>query len=385
MTAPVGQDRRTGGSRVDDRTKPDIIVPLQFLRGLAACGVVVEHLLSRYDRRGALPADLPDFVLRTGETGVFAFFAISGFIMVHIALRRSGHGHGAAAGWHFLRDRFTRIVPLYYLTMLLYALFGYATVSLSTNATYRAHSAIEWLLSFLFIPYRRSDGLIQPIYQLGWTLQYEMFFYLLFAGGMAIGARRGFVSVIGVLTLLVLAGRSIAEPEQSIGIAMLAYVYTRPILLYFVIGMAVALLRQAIGHRLPTGSMVPLSAAAFVLFLIATTRFAVGVQMLAIGAALLTVTMVRARPEGSPRFARLALALGDASYAIYLTHSFLLGAFAALTARWVTLGHGALLLAVAMACAGCAVAGWLVWRFVEFPLTARLRGRRPNFAATVAP
>jgi peptidoglycan/LPS O-acetylase OafA/YrhL len=38
--------------------------------------------------------------------------------------------------------------------------------------------------SLLFIPSENSKGIIAPIYGLGWTLNYEFYFYLIFAVGL---------------------------------------------------------------------------------------------------------------------------------------------------------------------------------------------------------
>jgi exopolysaccharide production protein ExoZ len=77
--------------------------------------------------------------------------------------------------------------------------------------------------------------------------------------------------------------------------------------------------------------------------------------------------------------------MGDASYGIYLTHSFLLGAFALATGRVAAAGNAPLALVVLLGCLLCFGAGWLTWRFVERPLTERLRGKRPAPPELVAP
>lgn len=367
------------------RKNLDVIVPLEFLRGIAAAGVVAEHLLSRYERRGVLTSALPAFLRRLGETGVFAFFAISGFIMVHIALRRTIDMGNQASAWSFLRDRFARIAPLYYMTTALSVAFAYATSAYSTNTSYRAPGARDWALSLLFVPYRRIDDIIQPIYGLGWTLQYEMFFYVLFAGGLALGVRRGIPTVIAAICLLAMAGYWIGEPDQDVGLALLSYVYTRPVLLYFVIGMTLALVRHVRKAKLPTAPVAAISSAALVLFLVAAVEFGTGWQILLICGALATATLFRSHPHGAPTFSRFARATGNASYATYLTHSFILGAFASATSMLVGTGTAALIVAVSIACAGCLFAGWLAWRVIEYPVTTRLRRRPATVKEQVAP
>lgn len=363
----------------------DQIAPLQLLRGLAASGVVVEHLLERYVRRGAIPGDLPDFTTRLGQTGVATFFAISGFIMVYIALRE---GRRPPSGWSFLRNRFLRVAPLYYLMTVLIVLFGWLAQSMGARSgvASRLPTATEILLSFAFVPHRGANGLIQPVYGLGWTLHYEMFFYLLFAAGLAVLARRGAFLVLAVLGLLVAAGTGIDAPPDRIGISIAAYVFTRPIMAYFAIGIAIALVRHRIGDRLPVLPMSVIAVIAIAALGIAASNPNQIVAMAAIATAVAaTVLTTPATTRQSEGFAAFSRAFGNASYSIYLTHSFVLGAFATATAAIVARGVPALVAMAALACAVCFGVGWLSWRLIELPIAELLRGRRPSRAELVAP
>jgi exopolysaccharide production protein ExoZ len=353
----------------------DEIVPLQLLRGIAASGVVASHLLERYARRSSVTGDLPDFLAALGHTGVTMFFAISGFIMVHVALRNRSRPSPVS----FLRNRLLRVAPLYYLTTLLMIAFAWATASLSTRTDHGLPSALELALSFLFIPYRAPSGLVQPVYGLGWTLQYEMFFYLLFALGLACGARRGIWCVLAVLGLLVGIGFGMDEPAGRWGVAIVVHTLTRPILLYFAIGMAIALVRNRLEGRLPSlpapvmalGALIALAFAAML-------GDAHGEALAAIAIALgVTVLTYPAPPRSTTgrSFLAMSRAWGDASYSIYLTHSFLLGAFAAATIPLLASVPLALPVLTLLACLVCAAAGWLSWRFVERPMNAMLRRR----------
>jgi exopolysaccharide production protein ExoZ len=71
---------------------------------------------------------------------------------------------------------------------------------------------------------------------------------------------------------------------------------------------------------------------------------------------------------------KLLLALGDASYSIYLSHLFTLGV---LRVAWVRVfAHATLVNSIAfmaVALIACASAGWLCYRFVESPMTRILK------------
>lgn len=356
------------------------IVPLQLLRGVAATGVVIEHLLQRYGQRGALVGELPGFAERLGQTGVAAFFAISGFIMVHVAYRGDGAGRDPSPG-DFLRSRYLRVAPLYYLTTLLMIAFEAATRAFSTRADARMPTLDELALSFAFVPHRGANGLIQPVYELGWTLQYEMFFYLLFALGLLLPGRRGGLAVMAALLALVAIGTGVGAPPVSRGVEIAAYVFTRPILLFFAVGIALGLLRRRWQARLPMLPAPVMALAGLAGLALAATRGEGAVALVGVGFALACNVLVRAAPpvgRAGRSFAAASQGFGDASYSVYLTHSFLLGAFAAVTAPLAARGPVALVALLLLGGLCCTVAGWIVWRLVEVPIDRRLRGRKPG-------
>jgi peptidoglycan/LPS O-acetylase OafA/YrhL len=230
-------------------------------------------------------------------------------------------------------------------------------------------------MTLLFIPYRNPDGTLQPIYTLGWTLNYEMFFYLLFALGLSLRSRFGGpLAIVALLSALVAAGNLIAEPPGMASIALVAYFFTRPILMYFVLGMVLGLVFLRVRERRVTVAPGWLCLGGGIALAVALSGGPL-VSFPAVGVAIAIATLFRERQGTAPRFERLAQAFGDASYSMYLTHSFVLGAFAAVTARFVAMGEiglGAMILA---GCAACFAVSWVVWRTVEVPLTNRLRGK----------
>ena len=104
-------------------------------------------------------------------SGVDLFFVISGFIMVY----SSEDLFGARGAWRtFLTRRLVRIVPLYWLTTAI-------TIPLMSLT-------VDWqslLGSYFFIPYRAPSNAIVPLHGVGWTLNLEMFFYVIFAAAIS--------------------------------------------------------------------------------------------------------------------------------------------------------------------------------------------------------
>jgi exopolysaccharide production protein ExoZ len=283
---------------------------LQLLRAVAATGVVVAHV--RYDllHHFGLVTALPGF-LNAGAAGVDLFFVISGFVMVYSSETLFGRDRAAAV---FLARRVARIVPLYWLMSAV--MVAYCAVrGFAASETGPAHI----VLSFLFIPYPRPSGEMSPLYGVGWTLNYEMFFYAVFA--VCLAARRALTVVRAGIALAVLALVGGLWPGLPGALA----VWADPIVLEFVLGMLLALGYRR-GVRLPGWAVAPLLIAALALTL-AYNEW---------GTVLLPRWLGFGVP-GAMAVAALVLAprdiaigwvdrVGDASYALYLCHPMVIAA-----------------------------------------------------------
>lgn len=156
---------------------------LQFLRALAATLVCIEHILyeifvSFRNNPDAMPSwvtpGLP-FV-----SGVDIFFVLSGFLMVYTTQTMVG-GSKKSSWAVFLKKRIIRIVPLYWF----YTSLMIAVLLIAPQLFGKAQADFwHFVQSYLFIPHERPAGGIRPVLSLGWTLNYEMFFYMVFAAFM---------------------------------------------------------------------------------------------------------------------------------------------------------------------------------------------------------
>jgi exopolysaccharide production protein ExoZ len=221
--------------------------------------------------------------------------------------------------------------------------------------------------SLSFIPFRKANGLVQPVLFVGWTLNYELFFYALFAIGLASSARAlGVLLVTGLLGGLVLLGL-LTRPEGVLG----AF-YTRPIVLEFAFGMGLAALgtRWRCQTRLGRGALLTLAClgllgiALIPLALPGVSRvFTQGLPALVVTAAAIIL-----HQSGVSRSGRWLLVLGDASYSIYLTHPFVTQATQK-AGKWLGLNEplacALILLTLVLVC----VVGVLTHYLVERPLT----------------
>jgi peptidoglycan/LPS O-acetylase OafA/YrhL len=342
------------------------LVSIQVLRAVAAVLVVMHH--AQFE--GAVLAG------RTGQpfepsqrlpwaAGVDIFFVISGFIVVHAARPLYGRADGRV---RFLAHRIARLVPLYWLATALYlaVLVGAPTLLGSTAPIAPGYVAA----SFLFWPTLDPSGQAQPLYSLGWTLNFEMLFYVLFAVGIGRGRRAAFAFVAVCLGLLVIARMLLTDPPMPLAF------WGAPITLEFALGAAVGLAR-AEGLRLSVLPRLCLGAAGFALLSVAeeptllTRPLAYGVPsvLLVAAAGLGSTTPLPA----SSRLVTWGVLLGDASYALYLVHPFVLRAGReALVRTDLAFGLGPWPSIVLLSGLSVAVA-LAVHRYVERPLTRRTR------------
>src|ERR1700692_1470903 len=161
------------------------LLSIQYLRGLAALSVLATHALQ-------WPlAEIKMGLLKTRRHGVDVFFVISGFIITTIA------GGGRFNPRDFLVRRAFRIVPAYWAATLLITILAVAIPSQFRTTV----PTIEGLVkSLLFIPSLEPKA---PLLLLGWTLNFEAFFYLLFASLFFLRSETRTLVLLVIFTLLV--------------------------------------------------------------------------------------------------------------------------------------------------------------------------------------
>ena len=290
---------------------------LQALRGLASITVVVSHLM-RQTHEDWVRAAVPDLrASALGGLAVFVFFIISGFIMQYTAGGTFGQP-GAAR--HFLERRIARIVPLYWVfTALAVALPG--TAYLGTNT-----SSVREILSFVFVDL--------PALVVGWTLGFEMLFYLAFAICLNFPCRTGikllFIGLFGFHMMM--QGIAHAMPAAR----DFAQWWGRPLSAWFVVGVLFAILhakRYVKSRQATVGFAVALS---LYLAVVLRTMFVfdqIGNWLLiSVPVAVVVLcTFLGDVPDGG--LMRPLIWLGDRSYTLYLGHLFVLGSASAVWLR----------------------------------------------------
>jgi exopolysaccharide production protein ExoZ len=283
------------------------IFSIQVLRALAALGVVVAHAYVTQARHAGLPPGVSN--LMWGKAGVDVFFVVSGFVMVHASDRLFGTACGPPV---FLARRLIRIVPLYWFVTTIYL----AIAAVLHQLPHKSYSAALVVASYAFIPWPNPDGLVEPIVGQGWTLNYEMLFYVIFSGALLFSRRIAVALVSLILVAAAIAGKLIDPTPGPLSF------WTDSVVLEFVLGMALGLAYQE-GTRLSRWCRLLLVGGALVLtglialqpWFYVTRAFARGVP-----AAMIVAGAVLGTPTGpSAGWRRLGI-IGDASYALYLLH-----------------------------------------------------------------
>ena len=305
---------------------------IHYLRALAAIMVATFHIFSNLK---FMRADLDSLYWMRG--GVDIFFVISGFVMVQSTSGRE------ISPRKFITQRAQRIVPMYWIA------------SIVTMMQIPGLWGLK-LQSLLFIPAMNPKiNAVQPILEPGWTLNYEMFFYVVFAFSLLLKESYRFVAVAAALALLLIMGGFVEG-------GILFEFYCRPIIIEFVMGMAIA----KFGIRLPVIALPLGFAMMFALQSVAMDR----VYLLGIPAMMIVASALSAE-QHLPK-SRFADFLGSASYSIYLFH---LLALSAIVDIWPYIGLGKEIFAVSalgfMLLVGCG----MYWA-VEQPIIAYFSSRR---------
>jgi exopolysaccharide production protein ExoZ len=334
-----------------------MVVWVQILRAVAALAVMLAHAHSWATFLG-----IGDYVFDfpIGAAGVDLFFVISGFVMVQASTDLFGKP-GASANF-FLR-RLARIAPIYWIAT---ALCLYTDVYLAVGMRLDLVGMVprNILTSLLFIPDPRPNGSVYPILTLGWTLNFEMAFYLAFSLALMFRARIG----IPLLAVAIILCGEIASKHVS----TLPFSYWfNPIIVEFAFGVLIGFARIE-GFRLPNWLAALLAVAGLAWFAGSPRTFFWLPRELWWGlpAAAMVAGAGPARQDLDRRLplAAFLVLLGDSSYALYLFHP---------TAMWLPEGlvsptaHPRIFPVLMIA--SCIASAIAIHLLVERPITRRLQ------------
>ena len=359
-----------------DTSKTTQLNGIQYLRGLAASLVVVEHAnivtgLPKYFGRAPIP-----FEFYGGPAGVDLFFVVSGFIIAFISLEPSSLQPRVGIG-DFLWRRFARIMPFLWLCVAGYAALRFV----GRDGSFELEPYLRALTLYPIGPVNPSQA---------WTLRHEVLFYLVFASAFwRFGPRFLWIGAWMLSPILLFSVLGPAQPTS--GHELLGFVFNRLNLLFgfgFLLSLAFLRRPQWFTASVSMGMPILTGLCALYLALFAAVSYThldtADVLLAGVGASLILYVALRVRTGSEPGLLdRAGLALGDASYAIYLTHG---AVISSLLGAWSRLAPNTSVIAVLLVCiAGSLGGGLLIHRYVERPMVRRLQDLRIGLRMRAVP
>jgi len=350
---------------------PGKIRSLQALRGVAVLMVVLTHIAAPFgtETHYLHGQRIVGWLQYPTQGGVDLFFVISGVIITVTTWRTFG---APGSVRRFAYRRVTRIYPLYLLVTA-----AVLIVWLHRHDLVNSHSPYPTrvLQSFLILP-QRGD----PLVATGWTLVYELYFYLVFGLALLLPRRRlGWVMAawLAIAALVHFA----FTPTSNAWLAMLGNL----VVIEFVFGVAIGWLVMrgvmvapralaAIGVAGVAGGVAALAARGSAAF--PSIWFEVFVTGLAMTAIVYAAIGLEVR--FGARSPRSLVFVGDASYSVYLIHVAVLGLIGLGLEHVVGRSLPVHALALVVLAAAGVAAGLLLYRLVEEPLLRAFHTRLFN-------
>ncbi|MEO8553468.1 MAG: acyltransferase [Kofleriaceae bacterium] len=322
---------------------------LHVLRVIAALGVVYYHITSE--------AGL-DLEASIGSRGVDVFFVISGFIIAYIGSKKPDQ---------FLVRRLIRVVPFYWAATL----FVFAVVLVAPNVLRTTTSDWKQLVaSLLFIPRQPPGGEQFPTLVLGWSLNFEMFFYLWFA--LALKLKPNTAPIVCALFIgafcAVVHAAGLTDPILTF--------WARPIVLEFAFGIAVYYLFAWDALKPPKAVLIALILGSLVMIGYGEYRWYGYYRVIVAGipsfvlvlSALLVEKHYRVTTQNKTMFL-----VGEASYIIYLIHPYIIYTVLRKVIGHRELGTAAIIPLIIVLLAVTSAVAVLIHLYFEKPLMGFLR------------
>jgi peptidoglycan/LPS O-acetylase OafA/YrhL len=306
---------------------------VDMLRGLAIFFVLMNHvnirlLIAKVPYTQGLPDQLVSSLVWNGQPGVQIFFAISGFLITSMTLRRWGSLDGVSVRDFYLM-RFARIAPLLILLLAVLSVLHFANfddyvVQAKTGGFGRALVAA---LTFHVNVLEARRGYLPGNWDVLWSLSVEEMFYLFFPllshllgrGKLLVALLLGFV-VLGPFARTTLAHGSEVWREYSYLGGMDA----------IALGCLTALLISRLRFTRPALWALGTLGAGLLIFCLCFSiraeawglgRTGLDMTILAIGTCMV-IAAAGTTEWRSPRVLSPLLRLGQHSYEVYLTHMF---------------------------------------------------------------
>jgi exopolysaccharide production protein ExoZ len=328
---------------------------LQLARGGAALSVAYFH---SYVAVRGFPevAAVPIYALsQWGYLGVDLFFAVSGYVIC-LVVSKPNFSRSS-----FFIKRVFRLYPMYLIVMAIVAV-------LALSGHYRVNSIGHFLYSLTLLPQKGA-----PAYDLSWTLEREIVFYLL---AMIIVPMGGIRTLAVVLAVLAFGGWHFGEPWTFHLVSIRQASFLSGVLVFLA------------GPNIKRfGFIVPIAIGFAVLALFLSFNFD---PLRPVAMMLILAGTVNLRLPWERWPARWLVAAGDASYSIYLLHyivfylatvaaKLIFAQFPALRQDWLCEPWRWAAIIV------CCIISYFTWKFIESPMIACGNAIASSFSMKRAP
>ena len=263
-----------------------VLLNLQILRAFAALSVVLFHTIGTSSSYG-FDTRWISYLEGWGASGVDVFFVISGFVMLYTQLdnKRSVKD--------FLVSRAIRIIPIYWLLTIIIAVV-YLVAPFAFRELVVTPDRLLASLGFMSMALIGKD----PIVYQGWTLEWEMLFYLVFGISLFF---RSWTATLAVTTVVLLA---------------VALAASNFILMEFVAGLLIALLFKKYGFKRFGRSSLIVGSLLLLISINSDVRALIESRVILWG--IPSVLIVYGAVATKQLNSSIGKLLGDASYSIYL-------------------------------------------------------------------
>lgn len=270
-----------------------ILNNIQILRCIAAINVVFFHLIGYTFKNIQYKGVFFNFFYTWGQNGVDLFFVISGFIMIYVQDHKNRNFSS------FILDRIVRIVPSYWLLTIFISLLSFILPSYFNTIVFDPKHVI---VSLVFLSQTIAHQL--PMLMVGWTLEFEMLFYLIFACSI----------------LIVDKGKSLFF--NIVLVLVFVFLFNLPIMLEFLYGIAIGVIQRKARVQKYGTLFFTVGLSLFLLSIPLTDEVTIRYRYIIWGipSALMVLGAIRSKQIKS----RLLTTLGNISYSLYLLHYLLI-------------------------------------------------------------
>jgi exopolysaccharide production protein ExoZ len=341
-------------------TTPKRIDSLQFLRAFAAISVMIFH--GTFMLAEQLKFNFLNKFFVGGYSGVDIFFVISGFIILHTSKREN------FSVTKFLKKRFIRIYPIYWVVTILLLLAYYFAPS--PDQSFKANPGVM-LGSFLLFPQERY------IVGVAWTLTYEVIFYIVFALSYSVSKKCLFITLaIWCVIILSTYFLNITVENQVI------QNFFNPIILEFAFGCLIAHLyakykRVSVWYSIVLIGVVLFFTSWLVYFdakqydATAFTSYISRVYLFGVPAMVAIFGLLYFKRSLPSSFVHL----GNASYSLYLIHGTVISIILKLIVKFKLEQYFSNTIGAIIIFSLTIIAGSLFYKFIENPLLGWLNSR----------